>query len=414
MKESNAAKHMPLAILWRRPLLQRVVPCLITLPLVTNIANSATIHVGPGRQYPKIQAAVDAAHAGDTLWVHAGTYRESVTIRKPDLTLQSVTEWEAVLDGNGRLDYAFRVDSADRARIIGFKIQNYNVDEAATTYGMVDLRKSAGSEVKWNYLTGNHTAKGLVYLLHAAGSIVRGNTFKGNAVFDKDTGDHASIDATYISDSLIELNRFLDVYAGGGGNYAVYVHGSGDSANQRVKIRHNHMRDKSRLRKGILYEVTHNIVEHWIQFHDDSDGSDATEQNRCERNTFCRGAGSQGILSRLQQGSAYSHNLFVGLDIGIYNLWADDARMTFTANHFDGVPTPLKGYTADEYTESGRTTGDSGYEPATGRHNRLARNQGADLRIDLWPFTTQSGGVLAHDYPYALRRPSEPKNLTFR
>lgn len=47
-------------------------------------ASAATIVVGPGES---IQAAVDAAQPGDTILVEPGTYRESVEIRKDDLTI---------------------------------------------------------------------------------------------------------------------------------------------------------------------------------------------------------------------------------------------------------------------------------------------------------------------------------------
>jgi Right handed beta helix region len=39
------------------------------------------------RPYPTIQAAVDAARSGDTIKVCPGTYKETVTVEKPDLTI---------------------------------------------------------------------------------------------------------------------------------------------------------------------------------------------------------------------------------------------------------------------------------------------------------------------------------------
>ena len=56
--------------------------------IVTKV-NSATIEVGPGKEYSCIQDAVNNANEGDKIIVHNGIYEENVIVNK-QLTLQGV------------------------------------------------------------------------------------------------------------------------------------------------------------------------------------------------------------------------------------------------------------------------------------------------------------------------------------
>ncbi|HEX2865278.1 MAG TPA: hypothetical protein VHN99_11970, partial [Deinococcales bacterium] len=58
--------------------------------------------VEPGGSYPTVQSAVDAARPGDVILVRPGVYRESVTIRKSNLTLWGLPG--AVISGANRLE----------------------------------------------------------------------------------------------------------------------------------------------------------------------------------------------------------------------------------------------------------------------------------------------------------------------
>jgi nitrous oxidase accessory protein NosD len=62
---------------------------LLILTLLTCTASAATLTVDDsgGKQYKTIQAAVNAAKSGDTIYVYAGSYPETVTVNRPDMLL---------------------------------------------------------------------------------------------------------------------------------------------------------------------------------------------------------------------------------------------------------------------------------------------------------------------------------------
>ena len=104
---------------------------LVATMLMLGILNTAlsvsaapsVIHVYPGSGKP-IQAAVDAAKAGDKIIVHAGTYHEQVIVSK-QLTLQGL---DAVIDLDGTTSIddntgAIYVD-AGGVTVSGFTIRN--------------------------------------------------------------------------------------------------------------------------------------------------------------------------------------------------------------------------------------------------------------------------------------------------
>jgi parallel beta-helix repeat protein len=73
-----------------------------------------------------IQAAVDLADPGDTVVVPAGTYRETVSVTEPGITIRGSRA--AVLDGTGLgLQSGIRVRSIDNSRLDGFTLDGLTV-----------------------------------------------------------------------------------------------------------------------------------------------------------------------------------------------------------------------------------------------------------------------------------------------
>lgn len=81
---------------------------------------------------PTLQAAVDAARDGDTVFVSPGLYRENVRIRGKTITLASrflqsrdPRDIErTAIDGGGRTVITVEKDAGPQTRIVGFTLQN--------------------------------------------------------------------------------------------------------------------------------------------------------------------------------------------------------------------------------------------------------------------------------------------------
>jgi len=380
---------------------------ILFLPIASaSICLSATFQVGDGKQYSSIQSAINSANSGDTIRVYNGTYRESTRITKRDITLISHNQWGAILDGNNKsLKRTITVD-ASNTKIIGFRIQNYSTANSNND-GIVYLSGDANnSEVKYCIFEKNRTIggnSGCLKTMYASGIVIRGNIFQNNVLAP---GDGGSVDSVGASNSLIELNKFLD---NSGAAYSLYHHVNGYS----TTIRYNLFKKPNRFRqvKDGPLKVEQNIFENYLQLHDQTE-DDFTERHLVRRNTFY--AGSYGLMLVRQDGTTIDSNLFVRVGVGINDAWGSSPGTKILNNHYDpaGVSTWLKDFSSGNYSESGTTSGNPAYVSSTGYHNRLNHNQGADLKISSWPFTHQSGAPYATDYPYSGSQQSSISSAT--
>ncbi|MCK5112757.1 MAG: right-handed parallel beta-helix repeat-containing protein, partial [Thermoplasmatales archaeon] len=100
----------------------------VIFPIVNCIASGNTIYVDDsgGADYTSIQAAIDAASSGDTVYVYSGTYNENVVISK-NLTLTGENKDTTIIDGgkNGHTLYAYgTLSNKIETHISGFTIRN--------------------------------------------------------------------------------------------------------------------------------------------------------------------------------------------------------------------------------------------------------------------------------------------------
>jgi parallel beta-helix repeat protein len=188
--------------------------CLNTMLAVAicQTAMAATLCVNPGGKsgcYAKIQDAVNAAAAYDTINVAQGTYKEDVVIGRP-LSLVGHNSSNTVIDASGLLNgvYIDGLDNPGLANVVvtGFTVKNANIEGIVITnasnvtvsYNQV-LNNNLGLDINdvtcpgappWETLEGFDCGEG-IHLSGVDHSVVANNTAQYNAggiLLSDDTG----------------------------------------------------------------------------------------------------------------------------------------------------------------------------------------------------------------------------------
>ncbi|HYR50996.1 MAG TPA: right-handed parallel beta-helix repeat-containing protein [Candidatus Dormibacteraeota bacterium] len=106
------------------------------------------------RQHKLLQSAIDAARAGDTVWVAAGTYYGPLVLKKQIVLFGDGGPDKTILDGKGNAR-VLHVEGISRGAIVGFRIQN---GKAAGGSGIYCLRDTAfliaGCKIRDNWEAG--------------------------------------------------------------------------------------------------------------------------------------------------------------------------------------------------------------------------------------------------------------------
>ncbi len=185
---------------------------IVSLPVQPAMANPGDIYVPGG--YPTIQAGINAATYGDTVYVAAGTYYENITL-KSGVIVQGAGAGVTTIDGggSGRVVTAHNVDSA--AKLDGFTITNGAADEGAG----IRFRWSSPT-ISNSIITGNSAGArgGGIHAIHSSSptisnSIISDNSsgIYGGGIYVA-WGSHPTITDSIISGNSAIMGGGIDVY----------------------------------------------------------------------------------------------------------------------------------------------------------------------------------------------------------
>ena len=135
------------------------------------------------RQHKRLQAAIDAASSGDTIWVAAGTYYGPFVIKKPLVLFGDGGSGKTILDGRDSVR-VLHIEGVVRGAIYGFRIQNGKAPGGGGLYCLRDSLFIVGScEIRSNWEAGLAAWK--CRLLQLVDSEISGN--KGSGVTASDS-----------------------------------------------------------------------------------------------------------------------------------------------------------------------------------------------------------------------------------
>lgn len=171
-----------------------------------------TVGITKPADFTSIRAAVNAANAGDIVYVYNDTYSElQVTINKP-LTLQGESKCSTILDGD-RGSCRIYVQNTEDVNITGFAIVNgfgvyfYGTQNAQLTDNIIfnstqglNLLNSCNSSITNNYFLNNSFP---IYLSESNDNIICGNIVNGSK---SDAISISDSNRNNITDNYVALN----------------------------------------------------------------------------------------------------------------------------------------------------------------------------------------------------------------
>jgi len=326
----------------------------------------------PNAQFTSINAAVTAAHPGDTIRVEPGTYHESVAVNKT-LTFRADSRRGSVIVDPAALGSGFNVQAND-VRILGFTVQ-----DAQGNAGITLGRGFSGADVEGNVLRDNTFG---IYLNSngAHTTVIRNNAFLHNNAAGSASGNGIYSDQG-VSNARIEGNFFT-----GQTNAAMIFVGNGTAAQAqtRLRITGNALIDDAPI---ILVNTTNSVISH---------------------NLSLRSSGSGIFFGGGVSGVEVSHNVlrdgaFTGINLRFdpanYPVTTADTNNVIRDNVISGFGDSgirLRDGASGNIVAGNRVTGNgTGNDPTTGdgislenadnnviRDNRVAHNRRDGIRVD--------------------------------
>lgn len=286
---------------------------LLLLPIQAFGLQANNLHVGSGRTYTSIHAALAQAHAGDTVMVHHGIYQEgNLTIDKP-LVLLGIGY--PVLDGQHNCEI-ITVTSSD-VYIKGFELRNSGQLSTLDVAG-IKVLSADRVVVEDNRLFDCNFG---IYLSNTLDCRVSRNEIQGIIKEEQNSGN--GIHLWKGSRAIVEQNRLS------GHRDGIYFEFVTDS-----EIRYNN--SEQNLRYGLHFMFSHNDHYHHNWFHHNGAGVAVmySRQVQMTENEFGYNWGSSayGLLLKDISDSHIWRNRFEHNSAGVYLEGA--SRITLEQNEF--------------------------------------------------------------------------------
>lgn len=247
---------------WRTTMKRILILTLFLLLPISSFA--ATLEVGSGKTYSTIQAAVNAAVAGDTVLIYSGTYTDSCLISTcggASLPEDSLKHANVVLKANGTSGNRITIKAAPGNTVIvdGQSTVDYNLYGISKQYYTIQgitfkdakqtsIRYIGGSslsaEIDGNTFNGtltNPNDHGVE--LNGNSSNITGNTFSLS-------GSFATIDIENATNTSASMNTIT------GGSYGIYFHNYTDGST----IEKNILTGQSGNLTGIFFRDADNLT----------------------------------------------------------------------------------------------------------------------------------------------------------
>jgi len=335
----------------------RIVLICVILVVAGSSAAAATLVVGSNAQFQSIQPAIDAAQAGDTIQVRAGTYTGNLIINK-QITLEGLDR--PMLRGEGVASVVTVL--ADSCIVRGFIIEHSGGDLTREDSGI--LLKSNN-----NYIDDNQLRDVLygIYFYSSHANTIRRNQIRGRPELEE--GDRgAGLHLWNSPDNVIEDNTISWTRDG------MYIQSCNGNQIRRNRV--------TNLRYGLHYMFSDwNVFEDNV-FSNNVAGAAIMYSNHIEfrRNTFVHNRGfssfgilfqecnellaeenfvvdnATGIFMEALRKTTFRHNTIANNDVALQMFSSSDANL-FTENNFIGNLSPLQligRSTTTRWSENGR------------------------------------------------------------
>ena len=189
---------------------------LLAAALFCSADAAAIIVAKTGGAYATIQAGLSAANAGDTVFVKAGTYAETVTFGKSGtaaapIVLQNYGTDAPVIDGNGTSGNVVSISGRSNVQIIGFEVMNASGGDPSIGISI----EGSGSNILvknckvHDIASDNKNAHGIAAYATSGTAPILHLTLDGNEVYNCKLGQSESVVLNGNVDSFTVINNVV-------------------------------------------------------------------------------------------------------------------------------------------------------------------------------------------------------------